>query len=226
MSLAVLRAAAERYRANWRTLLGVALIVALPAAILNGVLWTGGTAGVGTVFVIQVLLGGIVFAASVLVVAVHVETGERPSITDALRGAQPHLGRVLVVAALFHLALAVGLLLILPSLIAATFWLLVIALAVIERRWLGAFPRSAQLVRGYAWQMLGVAILVLMLLFALPLGLAAILAALGVPAAAQAAAGTLITVTVADPIVATVMVIAYFGLRERQEPAAEAQPSV
>jgi hypothetical protein len=225
MSLAVLRAAAARYGANWRTLLGVALIVALPAAIINGVLWTGGTAGVGTVFIIQVVLGGIVFAACVLVIAVHVETGERPSIRDAFRGVQPHLGRVLVVAALFHFALAIGLLLILPALLAATFWLVVIPLAVVERRWLDAFRRSAQLVRGHAWQMLGVAIAVVLALFALPLGLAAILAGLGVPAAAQAAAGTLITVTVADPIVATVMTIAYFGLREREEPPPEDQPS-
>jgi len=224
VSPAVLRAAAARYRANWRTLLGVALIVALPAAILNGFLWTGGAAGVGTVFVIQVVLGGIVLAASVLVVAVHVETGERPSIADALRGVQTHLGRVLVVAALFHLALALGLLLILPSVIAATFWLLAIPLAVVERRWLDAFTRSAQLVRGYAWQIVGVAIVVLLLLFPLPLGLAAILAAFGTPAAMQAAAGTLITVIVADPLAATVMTIAYFGLRERQEPPGD-QPS-
>ena len=95
----------------------------------------------------------------------------------------------------------------------------------VERRWLDAFARSAQLVKGYAWQIAGVAIVVLLLLFPLPLGLAAILAAFGVPAAVQAAAGTLITVTVADPIVATVMTIAYFGLRERQEPPATDQPS-
>lgn len=225
MSLAVLRAAAERYRANWRTLLGVALIVALPAAVLNGFLWTGGTAGIATVFIIQVVLGGVVFAASILVIAVHVETGELPTIRDAFRGVQPHLGRVLVVAALFHFALALGLLLILPSVIAATFWLLAIPLAVVERRWLDAFGRSAQLVRGYAWQMVGVALVILLLLFALPLGLAGILSVLGVPAAAQAAGGTLITVTVADPIAATVMTIAYFGLRERQEPLSEDQPS-
>ena len=224
MTAAILRAASARYWANARTLLGIALMVAVPASVVNGLLWTGGTAGVATVFIIQVVLGGVVFAAAVLTVAVHVETGERPTIANALRGVQPHLGRVLVVAALFHLALALGLLLVVPALIAATFWLLVIALAVIERRWLDAFGRSATLVRGYAPAIVGLGVIVLLLLFGLPLGLAALLALLGVPAAIQAAIGTLVTVTVADPIAATVMTIAYFGLRERHE-APPPQPS-
>jgi hypothetical protein len=219
---------AARFRANWRTLLSVAVLVAVPASLLSGLLATSGDLGLGITFVSQIVLGGIILAASTLVVAVHVEGLDPPSVADALRGVQSHLGRVLVVSVLFQVAVVVGLALgVLPGLIAATFWLLAIPLAVTERRRLDAFGRSVALVRGYAGTAFAVALLVVGLLFAvLPLTLALALSAFGVPGAVQAALGTLVTFIVADPLAATLMTVTYFALQRREvgEAAAD-QPS-
>lgn len=212
----VISEAAARYRANARTLLGVALLVAAPAAVLAGVFATRGAAGLATTFVIQVVLGGVVFAASVLIVAVDIEGLGPASIGDAVKGVQTHLTRLLVVSLLFHLALVVGLALLIPAFIVATFWLVAIPLGVIERRWLDAFGRSAELVRGYGTQVFGIAVLVILLIIGAPLLLAWALSLAGTPGALQAGIGTFVTFILIDTVVATLMTASYFALRRRE----------
>ena len=213
----VLGQAAAHFLRNWRTLLGVALIVALPTAALAGLLATRGSVGLGTTFVIQIVLGGVVFAASVLIVAVDIEGLGPASISDALKGVQTHLARLLVISVLFHLALVIGLALLVPAFVVATFWLVAIPLGVIERRWLDAFGRSVELIRGRAGQVAALGALVIVLIIGAPLLLAYALSVLGSPGALQAAIGTFVTFIIIDTVVATIMTCAYFALRRRED---------
>lgn len=211
----ILAEASRRYRADLRTLLGIAALVALPATLIAGLLFTRGPAGQAATFLSQLLFGGLVIAACTLVVAVRIEGLEPARVGDALRGAQSHLGRVLLVSVLYLVAtIAGGALGLIPGLLAATFWLLVIPLAVVERRGLDAFGRSVALVRGHGGVALAVALIVVVLLIlALPLALALVLGAVGIGAAGQAALGTLVTFIVADPLVAALLTVTYFAFR-------------
>jgi len=220
----VVAEAVLRYRRNWKTLVGVAFLVAAPAAVLSGMLATRGAAGLGTTFVIQVVLGGVIFAASVLVVAVDIEGLGPASIGDALKGVQVHLARLLVVSFLFHLALAIGLVLVIPAFIVATFWLVAIPLGVIEQRWLDAFGRSAELVRGWGGQVFGLGVLTILLIFGAPLLLAYALSLLGAPGGVQAGVGTFVTFIVIDTVVAAILTSAYFALRRREDARATEAP--
>lgn len=210
------------YRAHWRHLLPIAfvvyillsLLVLLLAAVLG---WLGVISGV------FVSLAGVFWLQGALAVAVaDIRDGRADlSIRDTLSRVQPRLNTLAVVGLLAAIAITVGLLLlIVPGLLLATWWALVVPAIVLEGRSVfEAFGRSRELVRGNGWNVFGLIVLLILILIGVGIALDIVLSPLD--DAIQAYVSDVASNTLTAPFVAAALTLAYFRLRgERVETAA------
>ena len=172
------------YRAHAGHLIGIALVIFLPAAVLDyfATLTKAGILFLGTLIL---MLAMFLVQAALTKSAQDLRDGQQDlSIGRTVGAAVPVLLPVIVVGLLAGFAISIGLdLLIVPGLFLMTIWAVIIPVVVIEQPpMLSAFGRSRQLVRGHGWNVFGTlvtAIIILILvdlvlgflLFALPLGL-------------------------------------------------------
>lgn len=197
----------------------VYVVVAALEAVLAGLLGT-----VGALLALVVSLVGAFLLQAALVKAVDdVRDGRADmSIGDTLNAARPVLGRVALASILAGIAIAIGfVLLIAPGLYLMTIWCLIVPVIVLENAAVGAaFSRSRELVRGHGWQVLGVIVLVILLLFGVNLVLGLILSAL--PRAVQQVISGVVSGTLTAPYLALVLTLGYFRLRQAQSVVGEA----
>ena len=217
------------YRAHWRHLLPIALVVyillSLLVLLLAGLLgWLGVIAGV------FVSLAGVFWLQGALAVAVaDIRDGRADlSIRDTLSRVQPRLNTLAVAGLLAAIGITVGLLLlIVPGLVLATWWAVVVPAIVLEGRGvLEAFGRSRELVRGNGWNVFGLIVLTFLVLLGagIVVGLLLALALSPLPEWLEQYVSDVVANTLFAPFVALAFTLAYYRLREaREAPAVPAE---
>jgi hypothetical protein len=157
----------EIYRDQFTLLIPAALVVFIPVAIINGIIYAGGITIIGVGIITAV--GAIAtywFQGMVVEAARDILDGRRDHTVGSLvQSATPVIVPLLVAGILAGLGIGIGLiLLIVPGLFLLTIWAVIAPVIVIERAGaLESFGRSRDLVRGSGWGVFGV-ILVLFLL--------------------------------------------------------------
>jgi hypothetical protein len=228
----VLSEAWALYRRHWRHLLPIALLVylllslfvLLLAALLG---WLGIIAGV------FVSLAGVFWLQGALVIAVEDIRDGRPdlSIGETLTRVRPTMNTLALAGILAAIGISIGLvLLIVPGLVLATWWLLIVPSIVLERRsTLEAFGRSRELVRGHGWTVFGLIVLTFLILLGagIALGIVLALALSPLPEALEQYVGDVVSNTLLAPFIALAFTLAYYRLREaRGAPVATAADSL
>ena len=218
----VLSEAWGMYKAHWRHLIPIALVVYVALALATLVLaaaltWLGIVLG----FVISIV--GTFWVQGALTQAVDDIRDGRPdlSLGETFARVQPRLGSIVVAGLLAGLGIAVGLiLLIVPGLVLLTWWVLIIPVVVLEQRSAGeAFGRSRELVRGFGWNVFGVIVLTFLVL----IGVGIVLNVILYPVAdwLQGFLSNVISGTLTTPFIALVWTLLYFRLRGVKEAAVE-----
>lgn len=214
---AVLDRALQLFRAHFAVLFPLALAIALVEAIVTYALedTSAAAVGLGVSLVAATFLQGVVAG---LVRDVEGGGGERDA-GQLLREVAPVLDRLLLVSILAALGAMAGMILfVVPGLILLTIWAVAAPAVVVERVGIAAaFGRSRELVRGNGWQVFGLLLLVVLLVFAVAFVAALVTAATtdGVGRFAQVLLGA-----VASPISALATAVLYFELRRAHgEPA-------
>jgi Uncharacterised protein family (UPF0259) len=157
------------YRDQFTLLIPAALILFLPVAIVTGIVYAS-DAGILGALVLTALgaLATFWFQGAVVEAARDILDGRRDHNVASLFGSVTPVLLTLVVAGLFvALATVVGFtLLIVPGLIVLTFFSLTAPVIVIERLGvIDSLRRSIELVRGNAWQVFGVIVVLFLLEF-------------------------------------------------------------
>ncbi len=166
------------YRDQFVLLIGGALALFVPVALINGLLYEAGG------FVLSLVANAIALVASYLYQGMVVEAardildGRRDQTIGGLfSSAGQVVGAVLVAGVLASIAIAVGfVLLIVPGLFLITIWAVIIPVIVVERSGaLASFERSRQLVKGNGWRVLGVLVVLVVGAFIVQILIAALI---------------------------------------------------
>jgi hypothetical protein len=210
------------YKAHWRHLITFSFVVYAGVAVI-GALLTLALTWFGALLAAIVSLVAFFWLQAALVKAVDdVRDGRADlSLGDTFAQAREQLSSVAVAAILAGLGIVIGLiLLIVPGLVLMTWWAVIVPVVVLENRSAGeAFTRSRDLVRGYAWGVFGVIILVVLLLIGFELALSLILTPLA--DWLRSFVSQIVSGTLTAPFVAIVLTLLYFRLRAAKEPAAD-----
>lgn len=220
-----IREAWELYKAHWRHLLPIALVVYVAIAVV-GVLLTAVLSWFGALLAAFISIIGLFWVQGALVTAVEdVRDGRSDlSLGETFDRVRPQLGSIVVAGLLAGLGVVLGLvLLIVPGLVLMTLWVLVIPVVVLERTTAGAaFGRSRELVRGYGWNVFGVIVLTLLVLLAFEIVLAIVLSPLS--NWLQSLVSNIVSGTVTAPFIALVWTLLYFRLRDAKSSLRTEQP--
>src|SRR5580693_4977855 len=173
----VLDEAWRMYKAYAKHLLAIAFVVYLVAAVISALLaLIGGS--IGTVLGALVAIVAAFLLQATLVKAVQdVRDGRVDmSIGETIAAARPYLWSVAGASILAGIAIGIGLILVIvPGLILATIWAVIVPVIVIERTGaLASFGRSRELVRGRAWHVFATLVLVYIILIVVDIVLGAI----------------------------------------------------
>lgn len=213
----------ETFKAHWRHLVPIALVVYVAVAFISLVLvllltWLGAILS----FIISLI--ALFWVQGALVRAVEdIRDGRADmSLGETYERVRPQLPAIIVGGLLAGLGIAFGLvLLIVPGLILLTWWIVIIPVIVLEERSAGeAFSRSRQLVRGHAWSVFGVIVLTILLVIAFNIVLGILL--LPVSDWLQSFVSNIVIGTVVTPFVVVTWTTLYYRLRAAKEPPAEA----
>ena len=210
------------FKAHWRHLVPIALVVYVAIAIV-GLLLTLLLGWFGALLGAVVSLVGVFWVQGALVTAVEdIRDGRADlSLGDTFRRVQPQLGAIVVAGLLAGLGIVAGLLLlIVPGLVLMTWWVLVIPVVVLERTAAtAAFGRSRELVRGYGWNVFGVIVLTILLLLGFEIVLSIALSPLD--DWLRAFVSNVVSGSLTSPFIALVWTLLYFRLRQAKSESAE-----
>jgi hypothetical protein len=217
----------ELYKRHWQHLFSIAFIVYAITSLI-GLILVATLTWFGAILAAIISLIAYFWVQGALITAVDdIRDGRADlSIGETFQRVRPRLGSIIVGGILLALAISIGLvLLIVPGLLALTWWSMVIPVIVLEGRGAGdAFGRSRDLVRGYAWNVFGIIVLTFLILIAFSIVLSLVLS----PVAdwLETFVSNVITGTIATPFAIAAWSILYFRLRDANEaqvaPAAEA----
>jgi hypothetical protein len=227
---AVIRKVFRVYVDQASVLMPAAAVVFVITGILTQLIISSRSAGLSLLVVIIDLIATTLFTGMVVELVADVQDGRRDAgATQLLRAVTPVLGELILVGIVTGVLEAIGFVLILiPGLILMTIWSVVAPVVVVEHPGgLRALGRSRALVRGNAWQVFGV-IVVLVLGVVVVSGLLDALAE-----SAGSGVGLVVRVVIgvlAAPISALAAAVLYFelrgGARREEEPAAYAPMEV
>jgi hypothetical protein len=216
----VLTEAWEYYKAHWKHLLTIALVVYAGVALIS-VIMTALFGVVGAIIAAAVSIIGLFLLQGALVTAVaDIRDGRADlSVEDTFRKAQPFLGRIAGASILAGIGIALGLVaLIIPGLILMTIWLFIIPVIVLENASIGdSFGRSRELVRGYGMNVFGVIVLTILLIFLFGIVLGLIL--LFLPDEVSRFISDVVSGTVTAPFITLTWTLLYFRMLAAKEPA-------
>jgi hypothetical protein len=166
------------YRDQFTLLIPAALILFLPVAIVTGLLYAADAGLVGGLVVTGIgAVATFWFQGTVVEAARDILDGRRDhTIGSLFRSVTPVLGPLVITGLFVALATLVGFaLLIIPGLFILTFFAVVAPVIVIERAGVvDALRRSIDLVRGNAWQVFSVIVVLFLLEFVANLVLRAV----------------------------------------------------
>jgi hypothetical protein len=222
----VIREAWQLYKAHWRHLLPIALVVYVAIAIV-GALLTLILTWVGAIIAALISIVGLFWVQGALATAVEdIRDGRADlSLGETFERVRPQLAAIIVAGILAGLGIAVGLVLfIVPGLVLMTWWVLVIPVVALERVSAGdSFGRSRELVRGYGWNVFGVIVLTILVLIGFGIVLSVVLSPLA--DWLQSSVSSIVSGTLTAPFIALVWTLLYFRLRDAKEPVAEVAPA-
>ena len=210
----------ELYKAHWRHLLPIALVVYVLISLLAFLLavllgWVGVVVGA------LVSLAGVFWLQGALVIAIDdVRDGRADlSIQETLGRVRPRLNTLTLAGLLASAAIFIGLLLlIVPGLILITIWLLIVPAIMLEGRGVfESFGRSRELVRGHGWNVFGVIVFTVAIVLAISIGVEILERAID-----SAWASLFLDIahqTVTAPFLALAWTITYYELRGLKEVA-------
>lgn len=211
------------YKAHWRHLLPIALVVYVGIALISLLLavilvnWLAG------LLAAAISLVALFWVQGALVRAVDdVRDGRADlSLGETFQRVRPQLGSIIVGGILAGLGIALGLiLLIVPGLVLLTWWVLIIPVIVLEERRAGeSFSRSRELVRGYAWGVFGVIVLTILIIIGINIVLGILL--LPFEAWLQSFLSNVVGGTLTAPLIAVTWTLLYYRLRAAKEQAVE-----
>lgn len=213
------------YKAHWRHLLPLALVVYLLLSLFTLLLvallgWLGAIASV------FVSLAGLFWIQGALVVAVEdIRDGRADlSLRETLSRVRPRMNTLGIAGILAALAITIGLiLLIVPGLVLATLWALIVPVIMLEGANVGrAFGRSRELVRGNGWSVFGLIVLVILILMVA--GIVVGIALFPLPDGIEPYVRSVVSNTLTAPFVALALTLAYYRLRTARV-AAEPAPA-
>jgi hypothetical protein len=203
------------YRQQFALLIGGALAVFVPVAIVNGILYDAGGFFLTVLANAVALVAGYLYQGMVVEAARDILDGRRDQTIGGLfRSAGPVVGTLIVVGILAGIAIAIGLvLLIIPGLILITIWAVVVPVVVIERAGVfESFGRSRELVKGHGWQVFGILVLLFIAAFVVQILIAAILGGI-FDSVFGFALGSLLTSLLMMPLTALAASVIYFELK-------------
>jgi hypothetical protein len=156
----------EVYRDQFTLLIPAALILFLPVAVLNGLVLAGG----GVLAALATLAIGLIatfwYQGMVVEAVVDILDGRRDhTIGSLFSSVSPFIGTLIGAGILATIIVVIGfILIIVPGLIALTFLAVVAPAVVIDRATAtGALSRSRDLVRGNAWRVFGVIVVLFLI---------------------------------------------------------------
>ena len=218
---AVIGQAWDLYKAHWRHLIPIALVVYVLISLL-ALLLVVLLGWVGVIASFFIAIAGVFWLQGALVVAVDDIRDGRPdlSISETLGRVRPRLNTLTLAGLLAALGITIGLvLLIVPGLYLLTIWLLIVPAIVLEGHGvMSSFGRSRELVSGEGWNVFGVIVFTIGILIAVNI-------AVGVLESASDSAWVsllldIATQTVTAPFLALAWTITYFELRSSQDAVA------
>jgi hypothetical protein len=213
----------ETFKAHWRHLVPIALVVYVAVALISLVLVALLT-WVGAILSAVISLVALFLVQGALVRAVEdIRDGRADmSMGETYERVRPQLPAIIVGGLLAGLGIALGLLLlIIPGLVLLTWWIVIIPVIVLEERSAGeAFSRSRELVRGHGWNVFGVIVLTILLVLAFNIVLSIVLSP--VSDWLQSFVSNLVVGTVVTPFVVVTWTTLYYRLRAAETPPAEA----
>ena len=213
------------YKAHWRHLLSISLVVYLAVAII-GVLLVAVLTWLGAILAVLVSFIGFFWMQAALVKAVEDVRDGRPdlSLSETFGAGRVHLAAVVVAGVLAAIAITIGFVLfIIPGLVLLTFWCLIIPTIVVERKSAGeSFGRSVALVRGYFWRVLAIIVLTVLIVALFEIVLTLVLSPLA--DWIKNFASTVVSGTLTAPFLALVLTVLYFRLSAAKELAVAAPP--
>jgi hypothetical protein len=203
----------ETYRDQAALFLPAAFIVFIPVAILAGL------ARASFVFGIIAAILNVIATYAYQGMVVEAVRDIQDSVRDfelggLFRSVAPVILPLIVASVLAGLGIAVGLILVIvPGLILLTWWAVLAPSIVLERRGvIEAFGRSRELVRGNAWQVFAVIVIVFIIQLVLSAILSAIIAIFAANAVGSGVAN-LLTNTLVAPISAIAAAVMFLELR-------------
>jgi hypothetical protein len=215
----------EIYRDQFTLLIPAALILFFPVAILNGLVLAGGGALAALATTAIALIASFWYQGMVVQAVVDILDGRRDhTIGSLFSSVSPFIWTLIGAGILATIIIVIGfILIIVPGLIALTFLAVVAPAVVIDRAGAtGALGRSRDLVRGNAWRVFGV----IVVLFIITAIITSILNAIGGSASDDSFAGfalaDLIGRVLLGPLSAIAATVMYVELRRvKGEPLAQ-----
>jgi hypothetical protein len=154
------------YRDQFTLLAPTALVLFVPVAILNGLVLAGGGALAALLTAAIALIATYWFQGMVVEAVVDILDGRRDhSVGSLFSASTPFIGRLVGAGVLATIVIVIGLiLLIVPGLIALTLLAVIAPAIVIDRVGvIESFRRSRELVRGSAWRVFGVIVVLFLI---------------------------------------------------------------
>jgi hypothetical protein len=158
------------YGEQFTLLIPAALVLFVPISLLVGLILSGGGVLAAALVLFLSAAAGFWYQGMVVEAVVDIVDGRRDHTLGSLFGSvAPVIWPLVGAGILLGLGIGIGLVLfVLPGLILATIWAVVIPVVVVEKVGvMEAFSRSRALVRGNGWRVFGVILVVLLLLLVL-----------------------------------------------------------
>lgn len=202
------------YGQNLGALLGSAIVVFIVVGLLAGILQSAG----GLILVLLAtavrLAGQALYTGFVVKLVQDVRDGRRDlALGDLFSAASPFILPLIGFGILFGIGVTIGfILLVVPGLILLTFWSVGAPAIVVEGIGpVDAFRRSWQLVRGDAWSVFGVLLVVFLIVIVIGVVLSAIANPIG-DGEASTWIASIISTTITAPIFAIAVTVLYYDL--------------
>ena len=222
----VISEAWKHYKAHWQHLVGIALMIYVVVSAIT-LLLVVSMGLFGALLAAVVSIVGAFLVQGALAKAIEdIQDGKADmGFGETLSAARPFIGRIAGASILAGLGIALGLiLLIVPGLVLLTWWSLIVPVIVFENSGaVESLGRSKRLVSGWAWQVFGIFLLMVLLLIGFGIVFALVLAPL--PENVARFISDVLGGALTAPFVALVAILLYGRLRSLNAPAATAAPS-
>ena len=212
-----------QFKAHWRHLVPIALVVYIAVGLISIVLVALLT-WFGAILSAVISLVALFWVQGALVRAVEdIRDGRADlSLGQTYERVRPQLPAIIVGGLLAGLGIALGFVLfIVPGLILLTLWILIIPVIVLEGTSAGeAFGRSRELVRGNGWNVFGVIVLTLLVVIAFNILLSLVL--LPVSDWLRSFISNVVSGTVVSPFIVLIVTTLYYRLKAAKDAAGDA----